>query len=182
MKKGKHSKEKSSSTKIRSAYLESKDWNKVLVSDPYLNEPNAKSILLDYVEELYKTKVTGVDQLRDLLKVSKDLQDEVEYAFIVWNYNKYYRSLTEEIKRGKKYKDLFKITPANYNLPNTWRGCNTSDHYTTILRAVGDQFYLKDFDLAVLPGLRKIAKELEAPFSVIMDAFEAANPIPVTLK
>ncbi len=172
-----NSKEVNRSNTIESVYLESKNWNIVLRSNDYVNQAGSKEDLVDYVGKLYKTKIRTAKQLQGLMKVNEDLFDEVDYAFTVSNYNKYLAALKSAIENGKKYEDLLKISPSKFNLPETWYGCVSTDQYTTILTAIGNQFHLKNGELLELPSLRKMSEELKAPYSVLMDAFEYANPI-----
>lgn len=160
---------------IESVYLENKDWSIVLRSNTYLNQAGSKEYLIDYVEELHKTKITSAKQLQELLKVDEDLFDEVEYAFTVSNYKKYLAALKNAIESGNEYKDLLKITPDKFNLPDKWYGCFSSDKDSTILRAIGEQFHLEKLLLSQLPGLRTLAKEIKAPYSILMDAYESIN-------
>lgn len=161
---------------IKAVYLDSKDWNKVLKSEVYLNQANTKDVLVDYVEELYKTEVTNPKQLQDLMGTDEDLYDEVEYAFIVRSYLKYFTALKDAVQKGSIYNDLLKITPKNFNLPEVWYGCYTSDQYSTTLRAIGESFYLQNLSLSQLPSLRRISNLIQAPYSVLMNAYEEMNP------
>lgn len=66
-------------------------------------------------------------------------------------------SLMLSIQNGAKYNDLVKI----YN-------------YELILQAIAKEFLL-DKNPLDRPDLRSISKEIESPYSVIMDSFNLVN-------
>jgi len=160
---------------IKEAYKESKDWNKVISTAVYLDVDVAQEAFIDYVEEVYKTKVkdakqlqklTGCTEYKDTEKVN--LQDIITSA----RYSKYFRALEKALQEGTKYKDLLQIKPQDFGLPKTWSGCLGSDQYSSILWALSFEFLIDEpAGLMLLPSPRVIAKEIKAPYSVIMDAY-----------
>ena len=94
------------------------------------------------------------------------------------SYNKYFSGLEIALKEGATYLDLLKIDPKEYGLPKTWSGCLASDQYSSILWALSFEFLINEpASLKLLPDLRSIAQEVEAPYSVLMDCYNLTNRI-----
>lgn len=86
-------------------------------------------------------------------------------------YSRYSRSLTVAIENGAKYKDLLQIKPKEYDLPEAWEGTLGKDQNSCILWAIVFTFNLEGgYFMGLYPSLRDIANELEAPYSVVLDA------------
>lgn len=85
-------------------------------------------------------------------------------------YSKYMRTMSLAISKGAKYKDLLQIKPQDFDLPETWDQGLTKDQYSSILVSISLFFGLDEPNLTLLPSLRDVAQEMEAPYSVIMDA------------
>jgi hypothetical protein len=91
-------------------------------------------------------------------------------------YSSYSRALGKALQEGAKYRDLLQIQPQDYGLPQTWQGCLASDKYSSVLWAIAAEYSInQSTSLNHGPGLRAIAQELEAPYSVIMDCYNLAN-------
>lgn len=159
---------------IKEAYLESKDWDKVINYTVDTIDKTTQEAFIDYVEEVYKVKIkdakhlqkiTGCKEYKDTEKVK--LQDVVNTA----NYNKYSRDLEIALEKGAKYKDLLDIKLEDYQLPETWSSSLGRDKDSSILWAISFHFMINEpVGIMLLPSLRSIADEVEAPYSVIMDA------------
>jgi len=106
-------------------------------------------------------KQTGAEALRQL-----------EDAIIGSRYNKYTRALDKALLEGAKYKDLLLIEPKDFNLPETWSGTLAKDKYSSILWAISLEYLINEKSLMLLPDLRSIAQEVEAPYSVLMDCYK----------
>jgi len=174
---------------IAETYQESKDWLKVFNTCVYLDVNEAQESFIDYVEEAYQTKIKDVKHLQKLTGIThidtwdkktgeyitpdseeeakKNAIRELEETLINSKYSKYYRALEKAIREGAKYKDLLKIDPKDYGLPEDWG----KDKYSSILEAINSLFFLGE-SLMASPGLRAVATELEAPYSVIMDSYK----------
>ena len=168
---------------ITEAYSKSKSWEDVITSG-YFNSDEATSMeaFIDFVEDVYKTKIKDAKQLDKLTELTTLLSKEpnidkgkeptLEHILTRVKYSKYFRSLQKALQEGAKYKDLLQIKPQDYGLPNTWSGCLSSDQYSSILWALSFEFMMIDHNLMLLPDLRSIAQELEAPYSVLMDCYK----------
>lgn len=172
---------------IKEAYSKSKSWEDVITSG-YFNSDEAPSMeaFIDYVEETYQTKVKDAKQLDKLTGITPLLSKEpniekgkeptLEYILTSSRYSKYTRALEKALQEGAKYKDLLQIKPQDYRLPETWSGCLSSDQYSSILWAISFEFLINEpAGLMMLPDLRSIAEEVEAPYSVLMDCHKLFN-------
>ena len=172
---------------ITEAYSKSKSWEDVITSG-YFNSDEATSMeaFIDYVEEIYKTKVKDAKDLDKLTGIKSLLSKEpniekgkeptLEYILTRAKNSKYFRALKKALQEGAKYKDLLQIKPQDYGLPKTWSGCLGSDQYSSILWALSFEFLINEpGSLMLLPDLRSIAQEIEAPYSVLMDCYNLTN-------
>jgi hypothetical protein len=180
---------------IEKTYQESKDWYKVFSTGVYSDSFEAQESFIDYVEETYQTKIKDAKHLQTLTGITHldswdskagkyitpDTEEEakenaireLEDTLTSSRYNKYLRALQTAIQGGAKYKDLLQIKPQEYGLPKSWRGNLGTDQYSTILWAISFEFYIDEpIGLIMLPSLRYIAEEMEAPYSVIMDCYK----------
>lgn len=178
---------------IAETYQESKDWGVVFSTSS--DEYEAQEAFIDYVEETYQTKVKDGKHLQKLTGITHldswdskagkyitpDTEEEakenaireLEETVIRSRYNKYFRALEKALQEGVKYKDLLHIKPQDFGLPKTWSGCIGSDQYSSILWALSVEFLINEpGSLVLLPDLRSIAQEIEAPYSVLMDCYK----------
>jgi hypothetical protein len=183
---------------IAETYQESKSWLKVFSTHVYSDVKEAQESFIDYVEETYQTKIKDAKHLQKLTGITHlDSWDEkackyitpdtdeeakenaireLEETLINSKYSKYFRALETALKTGVKYKDLLQIKPQDYGLPKTWSGCLSSDQYSSILWALSYEFLINEpASLMLLPDLRSIAEEIEAPYSVLMDCYNLTN-------
>jgi hypothetical protein len=188
---------------IAEAYLQSKDWAEVFSKAVYLDVKECQEAFIDYVEETYQTKVKDAKHLQELTGIthvnsyyskgkmisegkmieitSEPEQEEralveLEETLVSARYSKYFRALEVALQGGAKYKDLLQIKPQDYGLPKTWSGCLGSDQYSSILWALSFEFLINEpASLMLLPDLRSIAQEIEAPYSVLMDCYNLTN-------
>jgi len=169
---------------IKEAYSKSKSWEDVITSD-YFNSDEGTSMeaFIDFVEETCQTKVKDAKDLDKLTglkallpkeqNTEKGKEPTLEYILIRAKNSKYFTALEKALQEGAKYKDLLQIKPQDFGLPKTWSGCLGSDQYSSILWALSFEFLIGEPGfLMLLPDLRSIAKELEAPYSVLMDAYK----------
>ena len=164
---------------IREVYEESKDWNKVISTAVYSDVNEAQEAFIDYVEEVYKTKVKDAKHLQKLTGCAEYKETEKIKLKDVINtarYSKYFRALETALQEGATYPELLKIKPKEYGLPKNWSGCLGSDQYSTILWALSFEFLINEpGSLMFLPDLRSIAQEIQAPYSVLMDCYKLTN-------
>lgn len=183
---------------IAETYQESKSWVKVFSTSVYSDVKEAQESFIDYVEETYQTKIKDAKHLQNLTGITHldswdskagkyitpDTEEEakenaireLEETLINSKYSKYFRALERALQEGAKYKDLLQIKPQDYGLPKTWSGCLGSDQYSSILWALSFEFMINEpASLMLLPDLRSIAQEIEAPYSVLMDCYNITN-------
>jgi hypothetical protein len=179
-------------------YQESKDWGLVFSTSCYSDVKEAQESFIDYVEEIYQTKVNDSKQLQGLTGIThidswdkkagkyvtpdteKEAKEnairELEDTITGSKYSKYSRALEKAIQERAKHKDLLQIKPEKYGLPQTWSGCLGSDQYSSILWAISFEYLINEpVGLMLLPDLRSIAQEIEAPYSVLMDCYNLTN-------
>ena len=172
---------------ITEAYSKSKSWEDVITSG-YFNSDEYSSMeaFIDFVEDVFKTKIKDAQQLDKLTgltpllpkepNIEKGEEPTLEYILTSSRYSKYFRALERALQEGAKYKDLLQIKPQDYGLPKTWSGCLGSDQYSSILWALSFEFLINEpGDLMLLPDLRSIAQEIQAPYSVLMDCYNLTN-------
>lgn len=184
-------------SKIAETYQKTKDWATVFNTDVYSDSYEAQESFIDYIEEVYQTKIKDIKQLQELTGIYKlnswdeKLKDykpvgeaeakenairELNETLTRARFNKFSRAVGRALDEGAKYKDLIQIKPQDYGLPESWEYCLASDQYTTILWAISLDYFLREPGFIVLaPKPRDIAEDLEAPLSVIMDAIKDCN-------
>ena len=161
---------------IVETYQESKDWGVVFSTSVYSDITEAQEAFIDYVEEAYQTKVKDGKHLQKLTGITEETLEGLEETVINSRYSKYFRALERALQEGAKYKDLLQIKPQDFGLPKTWSGCLSSDQYSSILWALSFEFLINEpGSLMFLPDLRSIAQEIQAPYSVLMDAYNLTN-------
>ena len=172
---------------ITEAYSKSKSWEDVITSGYFNSDENTSmEAFIDLVEDVYKTKIKDAKQLDKLTglttllskepNIEKGKEPTLEYILTSSRYSKYFRTLEKALQEGVKYKDLLQIKPQDFGLPKTWSGCLSSDQYSSILWALSFEFLINEpGSLMLLPDLRSIAQEVEAPYSVLMDCYNLTN-------
>lgn len=161
---------------IREAYEESKDWDKVITTAVYSDVKEAQEAFINYVEETYQTKVKDGKHLQKLTGIKAETLEGLEETVLNSRYSKYFRALEKALQEGAKYKDLLQIKPQDFGLPKTWSGCLGSDQYSSILWAISFTYLINEpASLMLLPDLRSIAQEIQAPYSVLMDCYNLTN-------
>lgn len=158
---------------IKKVYQETKDWDKVISSGAFFSDTTeGNDSFIDYVEELYQVKVKDAKHLQKLTGAKENGLEELGDILFKANYTKFYRALEIAVEEGAKYKDLLEIKPQDYGLPEIWEGELSRDQYTAILWVISLAFLMNEpGGLMIAPSLRTVARELEAPYSVIMDAY-----------
>jgi hypothetical protein len=164
---------------IKATYQESKSWDKVFREYSHSGSDIISSeALIDYVEEVCKTNFKDIEQLKEAIKVypTGANLERFEAIFNRAKQGRYERALKTAINEGAKYNELLKIDPKDFNLPETWGSFynRPANKENSILQAIADEFYLIE-SLVMHPDLRDIAEELEAPYSVILEAKNMVN-------
>lgn len=160
-------------------------WEDIF-SEMYEDDFTLSEIFVRLVEEQYKTKVTNTIQLQELTGIDKisgyykedkwidykfterekrvRAMREVGETFIKAMYYRYERALDNCLNAGGKYKDLLKIQPTDYNLPES---INDKLKEIGIKHIITMKYKLMAEDMR--PDLREVAKELEAPYSLMLE-------------
>ena len=165
---------------IAECYLRTKDWNKVISTTVYSDINEANESFIDYVEETYQTKVKDATHLRKLCNINTDKDgdgatlNELEDVILLSRLTKYLRALDNALNKGAMYKDLLQIKPKDYGLPEAWSRSYCSDQNSSILWAIATHFLILEPGNMIRPELRVIAQEIEAPYSVLLDAHKLA--------
>lgn len=159
---------------IKKAYQETKDWDKVISSGAFFSDTTeGNDSFIDYVEELYQVEVKDAKHLQKLTGVKENGLEELEDILFKARYTRYYRALEIAVENGAKYKELLEIKPQTYGLPETWESQLSRDQYTAILWVISLAFLMNEpGGLMIAPSLKIIAKEIDAPYSVVMEAYK----------
>ena len=174
---------------IKEAYKESRDWSKVISTAVYSDVDVAQEAFIDYVEEVYNTKIKDAKHLlkltglkEDSLKEEANIKAGEETTFnqiiTASRYSKYFRTLETALEGGATYPELLQISPTKFNLPKDFKRENSvgSDSYNSILWAISFSYLINEpARVMLLPSLRLIAEEIKAPYSVIMDSYKLTN-------
>jgi hypothetical protein len=176
-------------------------WGDLFV-EIYEDEQYLNEIFVRLIEEQEGVAITSAKQLQELTGIKeiysywdekkgeavtygdkkptkKEAQEiafnQVEDTFIKamsWRYSK---ALEDILDAGGKYNDLLQVKPKYFYLPETWSGCFASDQGSSILWAIEDTFLIGETNTAVKPDLKAIAREIEAPYSVLMEVHKLCN-------
>ena len=161
---------------ITETYQESKDWGVVFFTSVYSDVVASMEAFIDYVEETYQTKVKDGKHLQKLTGIKAETLEGLEETVIKSRYIKYFRALETALEEGATYPELLKIKPKEYGLPEKWNNVLGLDQYSTILWALSFEFLINEpASLMLLPDLRSIAQEIQAPYSVLMDCYNLTN-------
>lgn len=158
----------------------------------FYDEEYLFEIFVRIVEETEGVAITSAKQLQELTGITEIYPEEnstkkeaqatalkqIEETFIKAMSYRYSKALEDILEAGGKYNDLLKVKPIFFNLPETWSGCLTTDKYSSILWAIVYTFLINEPNSTVKPDLKTIAKEIEAPYSVLMDAHKLAKHMP----
>ena len=172
---------------IKEAYSKSKSWEDVITSGYFNSDENSSmEAFIDFVEDVFKTKIKDAQQLDKLTglttllpkepNIEKGKEPTLEYILTSSRYSKYFRALETALEEGATYPELLKIKPKEYGLPEKWNNVLGSDQYSTILWVLSFEFLINEpASLMLLPDLRSIAQEIQAPYSVLMDCYKLTN-------
>lgn len=172
-------------------------FTEIYEDETYLNE-----IFVRLVEETEGVAITSAKQLQELTGITeiygywdeekgetvpygdkkptkKEAQEiafkQIEGTFISAMSYRYSKALEDILDAGGKYSDLLQVKPSFFNLPESWSGTLATDQYSSILWAIENAFLIGEPNTSVRPDLKAIAQEIEAPYSVLMDAHKICN-------
>jgi len=193
---------KKSYERLKALGDETKSYGDLFV-EIYEDQTYLMEIFVRLVEEQEGVAITSAKQLQELTGIKeiygywdeekeeivpygdkkptkKEAQEiafkQIEDTFIGAMSYRYSKALEDILEAGGKYSDLLQVKPSYFNLPETWSGCLPTDQYSSILWAIENVFLIGEPGyLMLLPDLRSIAQEVEAPYSVLMDCYNLTN-------
>lgn len=160
------------------------DWSNIaeVVEACFIDEVVGSEVYLRLVETYFKQPITtGAELWRLTIDKNQDIKDKkgIEYSqFLVTSANKlrYKTYLYYLLTTGAKYKDILLIEPKDFNLPEQWSGILATNKEEVILWAIGFTYLINETGgLMMLPSLRAVANEIEAPYSVLMKCYKIFN-------
>lgn len=162
-----------------------------LLTEIYEDEDHLSEIFVRIVEEGEKVAITSAKQLQELTGITeiypeekklskKGAQEEafkqIEETFIQGMYYRYFATIEGMLEAGAKYKDILLIGPKDFNLPEQWSGTLAKNKEEVILWALSFVYLINEpGGLMLLPSLRTVAEEIEAPYSVLIDCYNLTN-------
>lgn len=171
-------------------YQTSESWGDV-IQKVYQDDYTLNEVFIDYVEEIYQVKIKDVKQLQKLTGITylvpAEYEGEDPYpdkegkinaikelgdSLLLCKENKYLRALEIAVEDGAKYKDLLKILPKDYGLPDTWESVLHKDQFTAIAYTIRKLYFDGIKFPMITPSLRDIAEDLGAPLSVVLEAYK----------
>ena len=165
---------------LKEIFNSSKSWENVIKLKGFcLCEDLGAEAFIDLVEEVFNTEVKTAKKLKELTKIDNPInigeEEKISLERIIGiaSYSKYFRSLLYTLHEGGTYTDLLKIDPKEFNLKEEfWEGTMAKNKEEAILYAIAFSFHINEpGGLFMLPSLKYIAKEIEAPYSVLMKAY-----------
>lgn len=168
---------------IKEVYHKAESWEDVVSSDYfYTDEGESMEAFIDFVEEVNKTEIKDAKELEKLTgltallpkeqNIEKGKEHTLDYILTSSRYNRYFKALENSLREGGTYEDLLQIEPKEYKLPESWGVGLGKNKQEAILWAISFEYLLNEpAGLMLLPSPRVIAKEIKAPYSVIMDAY-----------
>lgn len=177
----------------RDSYLKNGNWLWAYL-DGVDSDGEGSEAFIDYLEEVTQTQVRDVAHLQELTGITElgkwdrkkgayvdpetkqNAIDRLTQTLTGARVEKYERALQDAVEDGAKYKDLLRLTPKDYGLPESWSGTLATDQYSAILWAISFGFMINEpAGLILFPDLRSIATEIEAPYSVLMDCHKLTH-------
>ena len=194
---------KKSYDKLKALVDEGKTFEYIF-TEIYSDEAYLNDIFIRLIEDKEKVAITSAKQLQELsgikeihgywdedkgeivqykdktISTKKEAQEEalrqIENAFTLGMYNRYFTTLEDMLEAGAKYKDILLLNPKDFNLPEQWSGTLAKNKEEVILWAISFTYLINEpVSLILLPDLRSIAQEIQAPYSVLMDCYNLTN-------
>jgi hypothetical protein len=170
---------------IKEAFNNTNNWEEVYNTEVYSDpgDPSNRAFL-DLLEKEHKTEVKSGAQILKLTNLGKEYLKDVNKCFFEANLCRYMDTLEDIIYEGGTYSDLMNVDPKDFNLPESWKdGYYTKDKNTAVLRTI-EAYYLigETIGSMLIPSFRDIAKDIEAPYSVIMDCFKIDSLLEIKIK
>ena len=153
----------------------SNNWKELVKSDYFRSEEEfSMEAFITCIEQIYKTEIQSSIEIEKLTKIKSFLHEEeeinLEEILFMSNLSKYNRALIKKLTEGGNYNDLLQMEPMHYNLPREWKGRRANNKKECILWSIAFVYFINEpAGLGLLPSLKLIAKDIKAPYSVLMD-------------
>lgn len=133
----------------------------------FLDDEEAEALAKKTKRPLNSLKATPKQSREEALR-------QLNETLIASRSAKYHRALKVAIEKGANYNELLNIEPNNYGLTTEpWQSWGANTKQGSILLIIAEKFLLHlPGGLMVRPSLRAIAEELEAPYSIVMEAYK----------
>lgn len=168
---------------IENTYVTLGNWETTLMAVD-IDNPDSMAAFLELAEDKFKTTVKDAKHFMELAGISAnseaglpDIIGEIQNIITQGRECKYHMAVEEAIENEAKYEDLLRMEPMDYNLPDTWDSLGSygspASKHTIISAAIAASFQLYESELGDVAraSIRDVAEELQAPISVILDAF-----------
>ena len=194
---------KKSYDKLKALVDEGKTFGDIF-SEIYSDESYLNDIFIRLVEDKEGVAITSAKQLQELSEITEiygywdedkgeiiqykdksistkkeakeEAKKQIEDCFIQGMYNRYFTTLENMLEAGAKYKDILLLNPTDFYLPEQWSGTLAENKDEVILWTIGFTYLINEpGGLMMLPSLRTVAEEIEAPYSVLMDCYRLFN-------
>jgi len=130
---------------------------------------------LRLIEEQAGREFISYNELLAAAELPEAYKDQVEYIYLQGQTARYEAFLQALLQAGAVYNDLLTVGPELFYLPEAWTiAGRPKSKKEVISEAIGTAFSINEL-IPFRPSLREIAKEVQAPLSVIMDIYEEAN-------
>lgn len=157
---------------IEQEYKKTGSWDKTITNAVYEDEYGYSRAFIDLVEHTYKIKIKDVKHLKEITGCKEHTDEELDKLLTEARYDSYINALTDALQEGAKYKDLLKIKPKQYGLPDKWEGTLATDQMSCIKWVISLEFYINEpLGYIEFPNLRDIAREMDAPYSLILECY-----------
>lgn len=153
----------------------SNNWQELVKSNYFRSEDEfSMEAFITCIEQVYKTEIQSSIEIEKLTKIKSFLHEEgeisLEEILFLSNLSKYNRALIKKLTEGGNYNDLLQMEPMHYNLPKVWKGRRANNKNECILWCIAFAYFINEpAGLFLLPSLKLISKEIEAPYSVLMN-------------
>ena len=158
-----------------------------LLTEIYQDDEALNEIFVRLVEEQENIKITSAKQLQEVTGITEvwsywkgeeqieypdtkegkkqakaQAKKEIEETFVLAMMYRYGNLLEGMLKTGAKYKDLLSIEPGSFYLPNEKQAEVIKKTFTLYYNLIEPSHFR--------PDLKTIAEEIEAPYSVLLEA------------
>lgn len=146
-------------------------WRDIFDTAVNKQETRALEAFLDAIEAEQQLTVADADQLASITGI-EDSQ-VLRSILTIGRESKYLRALRKAIEDGAMFSDLLQMEPSAFRLAEPWDG-ETGSKQKSIVWAIGEAYVISFLTYSkVSPHLRSVAQDLNAPYSIVVEAFES---------